>query len=223
MKTPLALISMLALSAGLYAENANESNPHFAKIVDIEAKRQVTPNYQAKGPDSKEFEAREWYEIEAEIKLVTTDPSGVIPELKAHWYAVIADKVGKKTKGQEWPVLLSGESTYKNVRVKDGTVFLSAYVEPGTLKRYLGDGYLRKSDFKAFKAFAITLSGEGLNVDKTTKRLPAKSTDKAENSEKPWWDNWGNRDYNRESIVAKSQTPFSMMWIDRYPAEKVVQ
>ena len=211
MKTIPSIISVLALSTGLYAEE-----PHSAKIVNIEAKLQPTPDYQAKGPSSKKVEVRDWIEIEAEVLVHTSDPSGYIPELKVNWYAAVKDKVKKKTTGHEFSVKLMGDSTYKNISTKNGKVYLSAYIEPRVLERYLGDSHIRLSDFTAF---AMTLSGEGLKVDEKTKQVPFMSTVKTGGA---WWDNW-KYDYLVESIRSKSKTPFSMMWIDRYPAEKVVQ
>ena len=109
MKTLLALIFAFATVPAVVAQQP----AHRAKIIKIEGQLQQTPDFQVSGPKDKTTNPRHWIEIEAEIEVQTTDPSGFIPELEARWYAVIMDKSSKK------PVRLSGKTTFKNLRTKD--------------------------------------------------------------------------------------------------------
>lgn len=215
MKAILPIIPVIALISGLQADEAapKATSKHFANIVDIEAKFQPTPNFQARGPGAKEVDPRTWLEIEAELELKTIDPSGYIPQLEANWYAIVYEE-DPKTK-QKKPVQLTGTSVFKDIRVrKDGKAFISAYIEPKTLEHYFGDN--RMSVRRDFQAFAVTLSGKDLFIDKKTGQGPFMATDKQETK---WWSNWKDN-YVSDSIVAKSKTPFKLMWLDRYPTEQ---
>ena len=216
MKTSLALVSLLALSAGLHANETPTKVAHAAKIVNIEAKIQRTPDFEANGLEAKKFRPREWVEIEAEVEVKTSNPTGYIPALQAEWSAVVMkDNPNRKVKGQPkaFPYKLSGVSEFKNIRTKDGKVFLSAYIEPHTLTQFFGDGRINLRDFTGF---ALKLTGDDL-MPQNDKR-PGVMMSTVKGGEK-FLEEW-KYDYSDEGIVAKSKSPFAMMWIDRYPAEK---
>ena len=209
MKAIINIIAGLALCTGLYANEQAKEPAHAVNIVSLEANIVRTPNFEAKGVERKEMEARRWLEIEAEVEVKTSDPSGYIPALQAEWHVVVMQEMpGKKV---EVPFKLSGISHYKDVRAKDGKVYLSAYVEPKTLERFFGDDRIRpRSDFKTI---ALKLSGEGV----MTKGRTALSTDEKIG---PMLTDW-KHDYSDSAIVSKSKTPFALIAIDRYPEEKV--
>ena len=141
------------------------------------------------------------------MEVETTDPSEFIPELTANWFAVIKDKNGRSYR-------LDGETVFKNVRTSDKRVFLSAYIEPDTLERITGK---KRPSERDVEAFALTLSGPGiLNDEKYGKDL-VKATEHEGNK---WWAEWKHGTLS-DLIVSKSKTPFSTLWIDRYPSEKV--
>ena len=207
MKALLPIIPAIALISGLQAEKDKEVAPyHAVQIANIEAKFHDTPEFQVKGLENKDQDVRQWVEIEAELDIITNKTGGLprtLPELKVNWHAMVKDKVTKKDKKVDLSVKLMGVSTYKNVRLEDGKLYLNAFIEPDTLERYFGDGRMRANDFK----FGVTLHGEGIKV----------FGEKAET-----WNNWQGK-YLDQAIVAKSKTPFALLWLDRYPAEKLVQ
>ena len=204
MKTILAIFLSLAMALGL---NAAEPT-HRAKILKIEGQAQQTPEFQFSGPRDKSTKPRHWIEIEAEVEVETTDPSGFIPELEASWFAVIMDKHRKK------PVRLLGKTTFKNIRTADGKVHLSAYIEPDTLERLTGSS--RPSD-NDIEGYALTLSGPGIvSEGRHGEGLTMATAEK----EAKWWTTWKDQSLDG-LIIPKSKTPFASLWTDRYPTEKV--
>jgi len=181
---------------------------HRARIVAIQVANQQTPEYQVSGPRDKSTKPRNWIEIEAEIEVETTDPSGFIPDLEAKWFAVVIDRHTKK------PVRLRGESRYKNINTKDGKVFVSAYIEPDTLERLTGRSKPRDSDIEGY---ALVLSGSGIvRAGKYAADLvKATAEEKSE-----WWSQWTQTTLDN-MIVPKSRTPFAPLWTDRYPTEDI--
>jgi len=204
MKTTAIAILLTALLS--FVGNAAEA-VHRAKIKKIAGQTQQTPEFQVSGPKDKSTKPRYWLEIEAEVEVETTDPSGFIPELEAKWFAVIMDKNSRA------PVRLLGTVTFKNLRTADRKVFLSAYIEPDTLERLTGKSRPSDSDIEGY---ALTISGPGIVSDGRHAKGLAMAT--AEEKTK-WWVEWKNKDLDG-LIVPKSKTPFAPLWTDRYPTEK---
>jgi len=220
MKPFNSVIALLVLSTGLHAAEPAKEPVHAARIVKIETNVVKTPEFQAKGVAAKEMEARQWIEIEAEVDVKTSDPSGYIPQLHANWYAVVMQpnpRKGEKGQPKELPVKLMGSTVFKDIRAKDGKVYLSAYIEPKTLERYLGDDQVRINT--DFKAFALKLTGDGLMTKDGADKGLVMTTSKEDGIK--WLDEWSNREYSYDGIVAKCKTPFALINIDRYPPEKV--
>jgi hypothetical protein len=201
MKTLSTISLILALASGLHAAEP----AHRVKILKIEGLEQKSPQFQVDGPRDKVAKSREWIEIEAEVEVQTTDPSGFIPELEASWYAVVLNKDKK-------PVRLMGKCVFKNIRTEEKKVFLSAYIEPETLERFTGKPRPSESDIEGY---ALTLSGTGIVTDKKYAEGLAMATDK---EEAKWWVEWKHESFDG-LIVPKSKTPFASLWTQRYPSE----
>ena len=211
MKTIISNIAVLALATGLHASEQAKEPMHAVKIVGIEANLVKTPQFLAKGVPNKDLEARQWLEIEAEVEVKTSDPSGYIPALQAEWFVMVKQEIEGQSKA--FPFKLEGVSKYKDIRTKDGKIYLSAYIEPKTLERFFGDGRLRESDFKSL---ALKLSGEGLMSGGRT--AICTNEDFAKMLQGDW-----KFDYSDSGIVPKSKTPFALINIDRYPTEETGQ
>ena len=206
MKTLTTLFITLAMIASSVAAEP----VHRAKILKIRGQSQQTPEFQVSGPRDKSIKPRHWIEIEAEVEVETTDPSGFIPELEASWFAVIMDKHSKK------PVRLLGKTTFKNIRTADKKIFLSAYIEPDTLERLTGSTRPSESDIEGY---ALTISGPGIiTVGKHAKGLSMATAEK----KAKWWVMWKNKSLEG-MIIPKSKTPFAPLWTDRYPTEQTKQ
>jgi len=201
------LVNVL-FSAALAVTACSAAEPmHRAKIVKVSAQIQQTPQFQFNGPKDKTYTRRYWVEIEAEIEIETTDPTGYIAEMEAKWFAVLMDKHSHK------PVRLLGTVKFKNLRAAERRAYLSAYIDPDTIERITGKARASESDLKGV---ALMLSGPGID---TAGRL-AEGLAKASSEEKgKWWVDWKDPDLPG-LIVAKSMTPFAVLWTDRYPIEK---
>lgn len=200
------ILATLLISAAIVGTLNSPKPVHRAKILGISTQTQQTPQFQHSGPRDKSTKPRNWLEIEAEVEVETTDPSGFIPQLEAKWFAVILDKYSKK------PVRLTGSATFKNIRTTGRKVFLSAYIEPDTVERLTGKTKLSENDIEGF---ALTLSGPGFVTDGKYGLGLAMATAE-ENSR--WWLEWKHQSLEA-MIVPKSQTPFAPLWTERYPAE----
>lgn len=204
MKTSIALLLALLTSLA-----AGEEIAHRAKIEKLEGQVRKTPQFQISVTEAKPaVKPRHWIEIEAEVEVETTDPSGFIPELEAHWFAVIRDKHNDNK-----AVRLSGRTIFKNIRTADKKVHLSAYIEPDTLERLTGSDRPSENDIEGY---ALVLSGPGIIRDKKYAQGLAKATAKEQTR---WWMDWPGVSHEGW-IVPKSRTPFAPLWSDRYPTEK---
>lgn len=204
----MKMISFLASCALVTSSFAqSEKVVHRAAVEDIEALVQQTPQFEVVGPREKRIDPRFWIEIEAEIEVETTDPSGFIPALTANWYAVLRDHTTEKS------LMLTGKSEFQNIRTDTGKAFLSAYIGPDTLERFTGE---EKANLSDVEAFAVVLSGPGLASEGRYAEDLYKATAK-ENTK--WWSNWKNAS-KPGLIEAKKDTPFAILWTDRYPTEK---
>lgn len=205
MKTLATFISALICLSFIEAAEIS----HRAKIIKITSEIQQTPQFQVSGIKDKAVVPRYWLEIEAEIEVETTDPSGYIPELEAKWFAVIIDKSKEKPES----VRLLGTTTFKNLKTKNKNVMISAYIEPDVLEKLTGSN---KPSQRDIEAIALTISGPGIVNEGRHEAGLMKATAK---EEAKWWIEWKNANLD-DVIVAKSKTPFAPLWTDRYPAEK---
>ncbi|HEX5789851.1 MAG TPA: Amuc_1102 family pilus-like protein, partial [Luteolibacter sp.] len=204
------IVASLLLASSLVCP-AQEGPLHLIKIEKIEATVQETPVYAAKGPRDKDAESRQWIEIEAEMVLVTKDPSGFLPQLDAKWFAILIDGTTKK------PVQLTGTCSFKDVRpeasTRDKKVHLSAYISPDTLQKVTQEKTLRPNDIQSV---ALVVSGPNIANDAKY----AAGLQKASSKEESEW--WTKSLYPTidGAILPKSKTPFALLWTDRYPGEK---
>ena len=184
-----------------------EEVAHRVKIAKIETQIQQTPRFEAAGVKDKQFEPRYWLELEAELEVETTDPSGFIPELQTSWFAIIKDdRTGK-------PVQLTGKVAFRDVRTKDKKAYVIAYISPDTLEKITGKSRPGEGDVEAV---ALVVSGSGIVSDGRHAAGLQKAT--AEEDSK-WWSS-GRYQTMEGLIVAKGKTPFAPLWSDRYPFEK---
>ena len=190
-----------------------EEIAHKVVIKKIETEIQQTPRFQVDGVKDKKSDPRYWFEIEAELEVQSTDttgridPAGFIPEITANWFVIIKEKQSGKTK------MLTGKATFRDIRTKDKTIHISAYISPDVLEKLTGDNKVSVGDIEAV---ALVVSGAGI----ITKDPYAAGLQKATAAEEAKW--WLTDKYQTIEgvVVAKSKTPFASLWTDRYPIEK---
>ncbi|MDX1680387.1 MAG: Amuc_1102 family pilus-like protein [Akkermansiaceae bacterium] len=204
------LITSTAIAAILCTAASGEIL-HNVSIDDIELEVQPTPQYDVAGVKDKRFDLRQWIEIEIKLDVQTLEranPSGFIPELKIQWYAIMIDKF-EKNKGKE-PKVLTGETTLININARDGVAYAAAYISPDTIERLTGKDRANENDLKAI---AVIVSGDDLKPNPGMLRVTAEEQSK-------WWSS-GKYDTLEGKITPKSKSPFALLWMDRYPTEKL--
>ncbi len=151
----------------------------------------------------KRFRAKNWLEVEVELKAIKKSVEGDLPfiqEVGVDWYIAIPDPKGKGT------LLLTAQADYINLPIKED-VRVSVYLSPTSLKLLTGKDRVVSSDVKAVAA-VFTVNGEEVAVANNV-------------SAKKWWESPNlSRDTNVE-LLTKDQTPFKFHWWDLYAEGKL--
>ncbi|NNE94138.1 MAG: hypothetical protein HKN23_21025 [Verrucomicrobiales bacterium] len=195
-----ALIAPLVGVVGLviYAQQQVQVQPGKGIAVKgIEIEVQQTPEFQAANVRGKKIDnPRDWVEIEVEFDVDGVNPrDAVIPELIFRYYVGIRDQ-------QNQAVVLTGDVVHVNV-VGGESYYSAAYVAPSTLGKFTGD-------FKRFEAGKVQAVGveiyyNGVLVGGGLEKVNAK-----------FWEQIAPQ----PGVLSRQDTPFSLLWIDRYADEK---
>lgn len=118
-KITLALLSLVALSSGAFAQSV--VGPTSIKLGKVEPSFASTPEYQITGGQNKRYKTAKWFEIE--ISYDTTPEE--IDELTFKFTAMVEKK------------LLDGEVTYINI-AKGKDHYAVMYVSPKALDKLTG-------------------------------------------------------------------------------------
>ncbi len=165
-------------------------------VKKIEMQAQPTPVFQAAGVRDKKFKPRDWLEVEVEFDAKAVDPrDGVIPEILFRYYVAMVDKEGN-------PVVMTGDITHLNV-VGGETYFSAIYVSPATLGKITGD--YRTFNINSVKAVGVEIFYNGVLVGGGTEGVSGK-----------FWEG----KTTSPGVLSRSETPFGILWIDRYADEK---
>lgn len=149
---------------------------------------------------SKNFKPKDWLEVEAGIKIPATNAqqkkAGFIDQVTVKWYVAMKNPEGKGF------IMLSKTINHLNVPV-DEEVFTSVYMSPSALKRLTGKDKAGKS---AVEAAGLEILVDGVQVGLA-----------AIKQKEGWWksDNLSNQS-DKFPLLNKDETPFSMLWWDRY-------
>jgi hypothetical protein len=152
------------------------------------------------GTKSKSFKQKDWLEVEAKLKvqMSPTPPSKTLERLTVKWYVAVKnpDKAGTY-------LLLSKDIEHVNIPL-DEDIFTSVYLSPASIKRLTGADKAGKSAVE-FVGFEVLVNGEVIAAD----------TNK---SQVGWWKTASDKISRSESVplLSKMDTPFSVMWWDRY-------
>lgn len=198
------LFSTVAVMAFFFASAQAQSQVQLAvgdvEVKDIAFDAQQTPQFQAAGPDSKNVpNPRDWLEVEVEFEVDGRDDI-VVPELLFRYYIGFTDTNGQGR-------TLTGD--VKHINIVPGEEYYSAvYVSPSTLGEITGD--FRKFQPSSVKAVGVEIYYNGVIVG-------GKSTLGGSNAK--FWQATGTS----PGILAKKDTPFALLWIDRYADSEVSQ
>lgn len=148
---------------------------------------------------SKAFKPKDWLEVESEFTIAGTPEQkkiGFIDLVTVKWYVAVKNPDGKGI------VKLAKDITHVNVPV-DEPVYSSVYLSPNTLKRLTGQDRAGKG---AVEVVGLEVLINGVKVGEGTSKM-----------KEGWWNAPSLSDQSAKfPLLNKSETPFKMLWWDRY-------
>jgi len=173
------------------------------KIGDIDIKEltveiQQTPEFQAGNVKGKSVpRARDWLEVEVEFEVETAPKDAAAPAVMFRYYIALRGADGKAR-------TLRGDVTHVNIPGNE-EMYSAVYVSPSKLASVTG----KTSGFAESDIIAI---GVGIYVDGLAKSGEALKMPNG------WW----QRDsvQTEPGVLSRKDTPFALLWIDRYADEK---
>lgn len=204
MKTAL---KMILAAAGVFSLFVNASTAETVVKVDsvkIERVQSMdSPTIQAQTKDMR-FKPKAWAYLEAAIKVdardtVTKKAPLFLNDLKVKFYVAV------KTPADERPIgalLLTKEITYVNVPVGE-TFYVCVFLAPSSVKRLTGGDSVLVSLFEK-TGVSISYGEQNIYPDSKSKK-------------KQWWESEKLIPSGNYPLLSKNQTPFMMLWYDRYP------
>jgi hypothetical protein len=149
---------------------------------------------------SKSFKPKDWLEVEAGIKIPATNAeqkkAGFIDQVTVKWYVAFKNPDGKNF------IKLTKTINHINVPI-DEEIFSSVYMSPSMLKRVTGKDKAGKGDVEAV-GVEVLVNGE--KVGTAAQKKPDK-----------WWESGSLSDQSDKfPLLNKDETPFAMLWWDRY-------
>jgi hypothetical protein len=175
--------------------------------VEVEKPEVVTlqsPQLGQQSAKNKKFTGKDWMEIEVKFKVEV--PPKEKKTLK------LLDKVtvkcyvaAKNPDGGKGFVLLEREVTHVNVPV-DEEIYASIYLSPNSVKRMTGGDRVNERDIKE-------IGGEiRVNGQEAFKNSGFFSKD----TQGKWWTSGQLSRYDKIPLLNKNETPFKILWYDRY-------
>ncbi len=186
-----ASAAALSLTATVHAQGKGEISPPVFDNI---------PSPDIQTGKSKSFKPKDWLEVEAGIKIPATNAeqkkAGFINQVTVKWYVAVKNPEGKGV------IKLAKTINHINVPV-DEEVFSSVYLSPSTLKRLTGSDRASKG---AVEAVGIEVLVDGEKVAQG-----------AVKQKEGWWNAGSLSDQSDKfPLLNKDETPFQMLWWDRY-------
>jgi hypothetical protein len=149
---------------------------------------------------SKKFTPKDWLEVEAGIKIPATNAdqkkSGFINQVTVKWYVAVDNPDAKGV------IKLTKTINHLNVPV-DEEIFSSVYLSPSAIKRLTGKDKAGKSSVRAV-GVEVLVDGEKIGQA-------------SEKQKEGWWNAGSLSDQSDKfPLLNKDETPFAMLWWDRY-------
>jgi hypothetical protein len=158
------------------------------------------PSPQVDTGKSKSWKPKDWLEFESGIKIPAFNQeqkdAGFVDQITVKWSVALKNPDGKGF------ILLTKDINHINVPV-DEEVFTSVYLSPNTLKRVTGSDTAGKSSVDRV-AIEVLVNGRSVGAESS--------------KGKPDWVNAGSlsNQSSRFPLLNKMETPFAMLWWDRY-------
>lgn len=200
MRTLASSLAMIICSAALWLPGrADAQAEHRIRAIGIGHTMQQIPEFSVSGPRTTTFVPQQWLQIEVELDIQTTSPTGYVDRLEVEYFVAVTDATTKRT------VLLTDRLVYLEANANERRVFVSAYVSPASLARVTGSRRPRVSDISAV---AAVVTGSGV-------REPAEAST---GGPRDWWKAEGLA-RQQGLVLPRSRTPFAPLWWDRYPRD----
>lgn len=179
----------------------------FSATVNAQGKGEISPPVFDNLPSpevatgkAKNFKPKDWLEVEAGIKLPASNAeqkkAGFINQVTVKWYLALRNPEGKGM------IKLTKTINHINVPI-DEEVFSSVYMSPSALKRLTGSDRASKG---AVEAVGIEVLVDGEKVAQA-----------AVKQKEGWWNAGSLSDQSDKfPLLSKDETPFQMLWWDRY-------
>lgn len=196
--TTLLVTVCFALAANAQTNRQIQLQVGDVDVKSVETEVQKTPQFEAGGLKGKNIpNPRDWLEVEAEFEV--KGPSGAaIPELIFRFYVGFKDQTGQAR-------VLTGDVTYTNVLVGE-EMYSAVYVAPSTLGEITGD-------FRRFQESSI----EAVGVEVIYNGVVVGGDSSVSGSNAKFWQAIGTM----PGVLPKHETPFALLWLDRYPEPKI--
>lgn len=148
----------------------------------------------------KNFKPKDWLEVEVGIKIPATNAeqkkAGFIDQVTVKWHVAFKNPDGKGF------IKLSKTINHINVPIEE-EIFSSVYMSPSMLKRITGKDKAGKGDVEAV---GVEVQVNGEKVGQAAEKKPDK-----------WWEAGSLSDQSDKfPLLNKNETPFAMLWWDRY-------
>ena len=193
-----ALASVAASAAVLSLLTATANGQGKGEISNVTFDNIPSPEVQS--GKSKSFKPKDWLEVEAGIKLPAGNAeqkkAGFINQVTVKWYVAVKNPEGKGV------IKLAKTINHINVPI-DEEIFSSVYMSPSALKRLTGSDKASKG---AVEAVGVEVLVDGEKVAQS-----------AVKQKEGWWNAGSLSDQSDKfPLLNKDETPFAMLWYDRY-------
>jgi hypothetical protein len=196
MRSTLRKTLAFGFAVACLASSANAQ--HKATIGKLEFDAIPSPDVQT--GKAKAFKPKDWLEVEAEITIpplsAEQNKAGFIDSVTVKWYVAVKNPDGKGV------FKLAKDIVHVNVPVNEA-VFSSVYLSPNTLKRLTGQDRAGKG---AVEVVGIEILVNGVKIGEGTSKM-----------KEGWWNAGSLSDQSSKfPLLNKNETPFKMLWWDRY-------
>lgn len=191
MGAAVAVVATMALSGSAFGQGKAEIG---------RVKFDSLPSPTVDSGKSKSFKPKDWLEFEAGIKLPAFNAeqkkAGFVDQVLVKWSVALKNPDGKGF------ILITKDITHINVPI-DEEVYSAVYLSPNTLKRVTGSDSAGKSSVDRV-AIEVLINGRAVAAESS--------------KGKPNWMSAGSlSDQSRRfPLLNKIETPFRMLWWDRY-------
>lgn len=193
---PLVLCASLIFASNAYSQAA--------KVTAEKPTFDDLPSPEFSGGKQKSFKPKDWLEVETKIKVeMSPEPkSKTAPEILVKWYVAV-----KNPDRSGYFFLLTKSVTHINVPLNE-EIYSSVYLSPASIMRLTGSPKGGKSAVE-YVGYEVLVDGE----------VKASDTSKGTAG---WWKSTSEKLSASDTVplLAKYETPFSIMWWDRYAEVK---